>query len=69
LLKAVTANHAMVDLGDDQDVNIGDEVVLIDSKPGSGLTADALAERCNISDYRILIGLNPLVHRGWHNIS
>jgi alanine racemase len=62
-LKAVTASHMMVDLGDDRDVRIGDEAVLIDPRPGSGLTADALAERCGISDYRILIGLNPLVHR------
>ena len=63
VLKAVTANHAMVDLGDDREVEIGDEVVLINSTPGSGLTADALAEQCGISDYRILIGLNPLLPR------
>ncbi len=63
MLKAVTANHAMVDLGNDQEVRIGDEVVLIDSTPGSGLTADALAEQCGISDYGILISLSPLLPR------
>jgi len=69
MLKAVTANHAMVDLGDDREVEIGDEVVLIDSTPGSGLTADVLAEQCGLSDYRILIGLNPLLPRVQRNIS
>jgi alanine racemase len=63
MLKAVTANHAMVDLGDDWEVEFGDEAVLIDSAPASGLTADALSEQCGISDYRILIGLSPLLPR------
>ena len=63
MLKAVTANHAMVDLGDDRQVEVGDEAVLIDSTPGSGSTADALAEQCCLSDYRILIGLSPLLPR------
>jgi alanine racemase len=63
MIKAVTANHAMVDLGDDREVGIGDEAVLIDSTPGSGLTADVLAERSGISDYGVLIGLSPLLPR------
>jgi alanine racemase len=69
MLKAVTANHAMVDLGDDREVEIGDEVVLIDSTPGSALTADVLAEQCGLSDYRILIGLSPLLPRVQRDIS
>ena len=63
MIKAVTANHAVVDLGDDRGVKIGDEAVLIDSTPGSGLTADALAEQCGLSDYGVLIGLSPLLPR------
>ena len=63
MLKAVTANHSMADLGDDRDVQVGDEAVLIDSAPGSGLTADVLAAQCGLSDYRILIGLSPLLPR------
>jgi alanine racemase len=69
MLKAVTANHAMVDLGDDREVEIGDEVVLIDSTPGLALTADVLAEQCGLSDYRILIGLSPLLPRVQRDIS
>jgi alanine racemase len=69
MLKAITANHAMVDLGDDREVEIGDEAVLIDSTPGSGVTADVLAEQCGLSDYRILIGLSPLLSRVQRDIS
>jgi len=63
VLGAVTANHLMVELGDDRDVRIGDEVTLVDSDRSSGLAADALAEKSGISDYRVLIGLNPLTPR------
>jgi alanine racemase len=63
VLNAVTSNHLMVELGEDRDVGIGDEAVLIDSDRSSGLTADVLAEQCGISDYKILIGLNPRLPR------
>ncbi|MEW5902520.1 MAG: alanine racemase, partial [Acidobacteriota bacterium] len=63
VLNAVTANHAMIDLGDDREVKIGDEVRLIDYFAGSGLTADSLAEQGGISDYKILLGLSPLLPR------
>jgi alanine racemase len=63
VLDAVTANHTMVDLGDDRSVRVGDEATLIDPEKSSGLTADALAERSSVPDYKILIGLNPLTQR------
>jgi len=63
LLKAVTANHMMVDLGDNREVQVGDEAVLIDNARGSGMTADVLSGQCGLSDYRILIGLSPLLPR------
>ncbi len=63
VLEAVTANHLMVDLGDDREVQIGDEVTLVHPDRSSGLAADALAERSGVSDYKILIGLNPLTPR------
>jgi alanine racemase len=53
----------MVDLGADREVRIGDEVRLIDPDKGTGLTADALAERSGVPDYKILIGLSPLLPR------
>jgi alanine racemase len=63
VLEAVTANHAMVDLGDDVNVRVGDEATLIDPDRNLGLTADALAERSGLADYKILIGLSPLTPR------
>ncbi|HUU37300.1 MAG TPA: alanine racemase [Candidatus Desulfaltia sp.] len=65
VLEAVTSNHVMVDLGDDREVRIGDEAVLIHPDKGPGLTADALAERSGVPDYKILIGLSPLTQRAY----
>ncbi len=64
VLPAVTSNHIMVDLRNDSSIRVGDEVVLVDNRRDSGVSADALAEAGGISDYKILIGLNPLLPRG-----
>jgi alanine racemase len=63
VLGAVTSNHTMVGLGDDREVRVGDEVTLIDPDRSSGLAADDLAEASGVADYKILIGLNPLLPR------
>lgn len=63
VLNAVTANHMMVDLGNDREIEVGVSATLLDSDKKSGLTADILAEQSGISSYRILIGLNPLIPR------
>jgi alanine racemase len=63
VLPAVTANHTMIDLLNDPDIQVGDEAVLIDLAKGSGLTAAELAEKTGIGDYKILIGLNPSLPR------
>lgn len=60
---AVTSNHTMIDLLNDPEIKVGDHVVLIDNQRNSSLTADVLAESSGVSDYRILIGLNPLLPR------
>jgi len=63
VLPAVTSNHIMVDLGDDRGIEIGDEAVLIDNERSSGAAADSLSELCGVSDYKLLIGINPLIPR------
>jgi alanine racemase len=63
VMAAVTSNHVMVALGDDQDIKVGDEAILIDNQKNSGLTADVLETQSGVSDYKILIGLNPLLPR------
>jgi alanine racemase len=60
---AVTANHTMIDLLNDPEIKVGEDVVLIDNQRNSSLTADVLSESSGVSDYRILIGLNPLLPR------
>jgi alanine racemase len=66
VLPAVTANHTMIDLLGDPDIQVGDEAVLIDQTKGSGLTADALGEKTGIGDYKLLIGLSPSLPRAFH---
>ncbi len=62
---AVTSNHIMIDLQGDSSVKVGDDVILVDGKRDSVVAADVLAELAGISDYKVLIGLNPLLQR-WH---
>lgn len=68
VMGAVTSNHTMIDLNNDPEVQVGDEVTLIDNQKSSGLTADVLAELCGLSDYRLLIGLNPLLPKKYAEI-
>ncbi|HDT14252.1 MAG TPA: alanine racemase [Candidatus Aminicenantes bacterium] len=63
VLLAVTSNHVMIDLGDDRTVRVGDEVVLVENRRGSEAAADSLAVASGGSDYKFLIGLNPLLPR------
>lgn len=63
VMSAVTSNHIMVDLNNDQEIIVGDDVTLIDNQKNSGLTADVLEAQSGVSDYKILIGLNPLLPR------
>lgn len=65
VLPAVTSNHVMIDLGDDRTVRVGDEVVLIENQRGSDAAADSLAVASGGSDYKFLIGLNPLLPRAY----
>jgi alanine racemase len=63
VMTAVTSNHIMVDLNNDQEIKVGEDVTLIDNQKNSGLTADVLEAQSGVSDYKILIGLNPLLLR------
>jgi alanine racemase len=65
VIAAVTANHLLVDLNDSEDVRVGDEAVLLDTRPEDALTGDVLAEVSGLSVYRILIGLNPQLPRNY----
>jgi alanine racemase len=61
VLNTVTANHMEVLLESDSNISPGDEVILIGSQSKEKITADDVAEWAGISNYKALIGLNPLI--------
>jgi alanine racemase len=63
LIAAVTANHCAALLEKNSTVSPGDEVVLLGSQGKEKITADEVASWAEVSAYKILIGLNPLLPR------
>ncbi len=63
LVAAVTANHCIAILGEDSQVSVKDEVVFVGTQGKERITADDVASWAGVSNYRMLIGLNPLLPR------
>lgn len=63
LVAAVTANHCIALLGEDSQVSPKDEVVFIGSQARERISADDLALWAEVSNYKTLISLNPLLPR------
>ncbi len=63
IIGSVTANHLEVRLKPDSSVSLGDEAVLIGVQKRERISADELARWAEVSTYKILIGLNPLLQR------
>jgi alanine racemase len=59
----ITANHMEVRLDLDSRVSVGEEVVLLGSQGKENITANHLAEWADISTYKMLLRLNPLMPR------
>ena len=57
VIALVTSNHVIVDVGDDRQVQIGDEAVLIGSQDSERVEAQEVADAAGISVYKLLIGL------------
>jgi len=55
-------DQLMVDCGDD-DVSIGDEVVLLGTQGDERITADEWADRVGTIAYEIVCGIGPRVPR------
>lgn len=63
LVAAITANHAVVLLGKNTKAAVGDEVILIGFQGREKITADEVSSWGEVSVYKTLIGLNPLLPR------
>jgi len=59
---AVTMDQLMVDVGDD-DVAVGDEVVLLGAQGSESITAEEWADRLGIIAYEVVTGIGPRVPR------
>jgi alanine racemase len=63
LIAAITANHCVALLEEDSNVSIRDEVILIGFQGEKKITAEEVAHWAEVSAYKVLIGLNPLLPR------
>ena len=62
IVGVITMDQLMVDVGDDE-VAVGDDVVLIGSQGDEAITADEWAERLGTIAYEIVCGIGPRVPR------
>jgi len=63
IIASITANHTVVRLPSDMAASPGEEVVLLGSQGNQTVSADDYAAWAETSNYKILIGLNPLLPR------
>ena len=63
ILDTITANHMEAKLSLDSTIAPGDEVTLIGAQGDESITADDLAAWAGISNYKVLIRLNPMIPR------
>ena len=63
IIALVTANHVLVNLGNDMEISIGDEAVLIGSQGTESIDAHPLAEAAGFSVYKLLIGMSGALPR------
>ncbi len=65
LIGAITANHAIAEL-EGVEAAEGEIATLIGKQDGTFLAAEEIAAQAQVSVYRLLIGLNPLLPRVYH---
>jgi alanine racemase len=61
----VTMDQLMVDLGDDETVSVGDEVVLIGRQGDAEIIATEWADRLDTIGYEVVCGIGTRVPRRW----
>jgi alanine racemase len=63
LVGTVSMDNVTIDLGEDADVVVGDELVLIGSQGGERILAEEVAQRLDTINYEITCGLSARVRR------
>ena len=63
IIASITANHMEVLLSKDSSVSVGDEAVLIGTQEGATISAYDVAQWAEVSVYKILLSLNPLLSK------
>lgn len=63
MIAAVTSNHASANLGDAEDVKIGDEAVVFGRQGGEEISGEEVAAIAGVSVYKLLMQMNPLLPR------
>ena len=63
LVAAITANNIYIKAGRQENIRIGDEIVLIGRQKEETISVEDLAEISGISEYKLLACLNPLLPR------
>ncbi len=63
VVASITANHTLLDLGDDDTIEIGDAAVLIGRQGEQLIDAADVADAAGVSVYKLLIGMNAALPR------
>jgi len=63
ILNTITANHMEALINTEPNISPGDVVTLVGAQGNEKITADDVAEWAGISNYKVLIGFNPLIPR------
>jgi len=61
LIAAITSNHSAALMENNSRVAVGDEIVLLGNQGKEKITAEDISAWAEVSAYKILIGLNPLL--------
>lgn len=63
IIASLSANHCLVDLGDETSVQMGDEVLLVGEAGGVTITAHDVGRKSGVGVYTLLMHLNPWLGR------
>gem|GEM_PF-3182040 len=63
VVASISANHCLIDLGDETAVRIGDEALLVGEAGGLTIEAHTVARQTKVGVYTLLMHLNPWLAR------